>query len=82
TLPEEHFREYRGSMDNEESKELSREAKTQIKIEKRMHYKSIRSKPKGKKPSQMDSSAAKIDKIAPWKQPGWAEQEQFYDGDY
>ncbi|KAG0004226.1 hypothetical protein BGZ80_010101 [Entomortierella chlamydospora] len=82
TLPEEHFREYRGSMDNEESKELSREAKTQIKIEKRMHYKSIRSKPKGKKPSQMDSSAAKIDKIAPWKQPGWAEQEQFYDEDY
>ncbi|KAF8979738.1 hypothetical protein BGZ46_005110 [Entomortierella lignicola] len=74
TLPEEHFREYQGGPGNTE--ELSREAKIQLKLDKRMYYKSIRSKPKGKKPGQLDSSAARLDKIAPWKQPGWAEQEQ------
>ncbi|KAF9115638.1 hypothetical protein BGX27_007065 [Mortierella sp. AM989] len=83
TLPQEHFREFQGnSNDSDESKELSREAKTQIKVDKRMYYKSIRAKPKGKKPGQMDSSAAKIEKIQLWKQSEWAEQEQLYIDDY
>ncbi|KAG0355215.1 hypothetical protein BC939DRAFT_158543 [Gamsiella multidivaricata] len=87
-LPEEHFREYRnGSInddndENDKDKPLSREAKTQAKLEKRMYYKSIRSKPKGKKAGQLDSAAAKVEKIAPWRQPEWSEQDQLEAGDY
>ena len=54
---------------------MSREAKTQAKVEKRMYYKSIRSKPKGKKAGQMDSAAAKLDKLSSWRQPEWSEQD-------
>ncbi|KAI1304666.1 hypothetical protein EDD11_005066 [Mortierella claussenii] len=84
-LPQEHFRDYQGgsSKDQEdENKALSREAKTQAKIEKRMYYKSIRSKPKGKKAGQMDSPAAKVDKVAPWRQPEWSEQDRLDAEDY
>ncbi|KAG0213069.1 hypothetical protein BGX28_005090 [Mortierella sp. GBA30] len=81
-LPEEHLKEYSADKDDESNKEMSREAKTQAKIEKRIYYKSIRSKPKGKKAGQLDSSAAKLEKIAPWRQPEWSEQDQAESGDY
>lgn len=60
------------------SKEEAREAKTQTKIEKRAYYKSIRSKPKGKKAGHGDASAAKMD-ATPWRQPEWKENEGEYD---
>ncbi|KAG0250711.1 hypothetical protein BG011_008146 [Mortierella polycephala] len=86
-LPDTHLKEYRSRVTDEHDengapKELSREAKTQAKIEKRIYYKSIRSKPKGKKAGQMDSPAAKLEKIAPWRQPEWSEQDQAESGDY
>ena len=59
------------------NKPLSREAKTQLKMDQRMYYKSIRSKPKGKKAGQMDSAASKVDKIAPWRQSEWSEMDQY-----
>ncbi|KAF9082202.1 hypothetical protein BGX23_012709 [Mortierella sp. AD031] len=76
-LAQDHYRdeEYKDES-NGGNKELSREAKTQLKVEKRMYYKSIRSKPKGKKAGQMDSAAAKLEKIPPWRTPEWTEQDQ------
>ncbi|KAF9549288.1 hypothetical protein EC957_004202 [Mortierella hygrophila] len=75
-LPLEYYKDddYRDA-DNGD-KALSREARTQAKLDKRMYYKSIRSKPKGKKAGQMDSAAAKIDKISSWRQPEWTQQDQ------
>ncbi|KAG0284197.1 hypothetical protein BGZ96_011442 [Linnemannia gamsii] len=75
-LPLEHYRDddYKDADGGE--KVLSREARTQAKLDKRMYYKSIRSKPKGKKAGQMESAAAKIDKIASWRQPEWTQQDQ------
>ncbi|KAG0000243.1 hypothetical protein BGZ65_004533 [Modicella reniformis] len=87
SLTLEHHKEYRGDKNDDEennnknNKGLSREAKTQVKVEKRMYYKSIRSKPKGKKAGQMESAAAKIDKISPWRQAEWSE-DQLGDNDY
>ncbi|KAF9196801.1 hypothetical protein BGZ50_007046 [Haplosporangium sp. Z 11] len=86
-LPDVHLKEYRSGVtdkhdENGAPKELSREAKTQAKIEKRIYYKSIRSKPKGKKAGQLDSSAAKLERIAPWRQPEWSELDQAEGGDY
>ncbi|KAF9383495.1 hypothetical protein CPC16_008891 [Podila verticillata] len=62
---------------NNLSKEEAREAKTQTKIEKRAYYKSIRSKPKGKKAGHGDASA-KVD-ATPWREPEWKENEGEYD---
>ncbi|KAG0303640.1 hypothetical protein BGZ99_002628 [Dissophora globulifera] len=76
-LAQEHFKEYDGRSSEQDddgngaSKELSREAKTQAKIDKRMYYKSIRSKPKGKKAGQMDTTT-RLDKAADWRQPEWS----------
>ncbi|KAF9126558.1 hypothetical protein BGW39_006549 [Mortierella sp. 14UC] len=74
-LPLEHYREDNYKDEDNANKVLSREARTQAKVEKRMYYKSIRSKPKGKKAGQMDTAAAKIDKIASWRQPEWSQQD-------
>ncbi|KAG9321434.1 hypothetical protein KVV02_004373 [Mortierella alpina] len=83
SLPQEHLKEYSAAdKDHDSDKEMSREAKTQAKVEKRMFYKSIRSKPKGKKAGQLDSSAAKLEKISPWRQPEWSEQDQVESGDF
>ncbi|KAG0353098.1 hypothetical protein BG005_007532 [Podila minutissima] len=60
------------------SKEEAREAKTQNKIEKRAYYKSIRSKPKGKKAGQM-AAGGKSESMVPWRQPEWDGQEGVYD---
>ncbi|KAF9896560.1 hypothetical protein BX616_007206 [Lobosporangium transversale] len=83
-LSEDHYREYQGGSSDDNTtanKEMSREAKTQAKIEKRMYYKMIRAKPKGKKAGQLDSAAAKADRMLSWKQqPEWSEQDQL--GDY
>ncbi|KAG0273023.1 hypothetical protein BGZ95_011178 [Linnemannia exigua] len=75
-LPLEHYKVDDYKDEDNDNKELSREARTQAKVEKRMYYKSIRSKPKGKKAGQMESAAAKIDKIASWRQPEWSQQDQ------
>lgn len=64
------------------SKEEAREAKTQTKIEKRAYYKSIRSKPKGKKAGQADSAGAKIEAVAPWREPEWNEDQEGVYEDY
>ncbi|KAF9584638.1 hypothetical protein BGW38_005761 [Lunasporangiospora selenospora] len=79
SLASEHLKEYRkdngaqhGNEENVSVKE-SREAKTQAKVEARAYYKMIRSKPKGKKPGQVDSPAAKLDKIAHWREPEWVD---------
>ncbi|KAF9931133.1 hypothetical protein FBU30_010753 [Linnemannia zychae] len=64
------------------NKELTREAKIQAKLDKRMYYKSIRSKPKGKKGGQMESAAAKIDKIASWRVPEWSPQDATVGDEY
>ncbi|KAF9274595.1 hypothetical protein BGZ68_000519, partial [Mortierella alpina] len=83
SLPQEHLKEYSAAdTDHDSNKEMTREAKTQAKIEKRMFYKSIRSKPKGKKAGQLDSAAAKLEKISPWRQPEWSEQDQVESGDF
>lgn len=75
-LPQEHISDFRAEDMAEAEQKGSREAKTLAKIEKRLYYKSIRSKPKGKKAGQLDSGSAKVDKIAPWRQPEWvADQE-------
>jgi hypothetical protein len=75
-LPLEHYRDDDYKDPDNGEKVLSREARTQAKLDKRMYYKSIRSKPKGKKAGQMESAAAKIDKIASWRQPEWTQQDQ------
>lgn len=75
-LPLEHYRDDDYKDADNGDKVLSREARTQAKLDKRMYYKSIRSKPKGKKAGQMDSAAAKIDKISSWRQPEWTPQDQ------
>ncbi|KAF9354533.1 hypothetical protein BGX34_010960 [Mortierella sp. NVP85] len=78
SLAAEHHKEFRSKDDVEKmNKPLSREAKTQLKMDQRMYYKSIRSKPKGKKAGQMDSAASKVDKIAPWRQSEWSEMDQY-----
>ncbi|KAF9948868.1 hypothetical protein BGZ70_002023 [Mortierella alpina] len=83
SLPQEHLKKYSAAdRDNDGNKEMSREAKTQAKVEKRMFYKSIRSKPKGKKAGQLDSSAAKLEKISPWRQPEWSQQDQLESGEF
>ncbi|KAG0021516.1 hypothetical protein BGZ81_008893 [Podila clonocystis] len=64
------------------SKQEAREIKTQTKIEKRAYYKSIRSKPKGKKAGQADSAGAKIEVVAPWRQPEWNEDQDGVYEDY
>ncbi|KAF9285720.1 hypothetical protein BGZ88_009440 [Linnemannia elongata] len=81
-LPLEHYRDddYKDAENGD--KVLSREARTQAKLDKRMYYKSIRSKPKGKKAGQMDSAAAKIDKISSWRQPEWTQQDQVVVDEY
>ncbi|KAG0052164.1 hypothetical protein BGZ83_002937 [Gryganskiella cystojenkinii] len=75
-LPQEHINDFRAADKLEAEQRNSREAKTQAKIDKRMYYKSIRSKPKGKKAGQLDSPSAKLDKIASWRQPEWSQDQQ------
>jgi len=81
-LPQEHIRDFRAEDMAEAERKGSREAKTQAKIEKRLYYKSIRSKPRGKKGSQIDSASAKLEKIAPWRQPEWVADQQDSAGFY
>ncbi|KAF9127068.1 hypothetical protein BG015_004602 [Linnemannia schmuckeri] len=81
-LPLEHYRNDAYKDADNGDKVLSREARTQAKLDKRMYYKSIRSKPKGKKARQMDSAAAKIDKISSWRQPEWTPQDQLAADEY
>jgi hypothetical protein len=84
SLAAEHHKEYHGnsSEDGDKNKPLSREAKTQIKMEKRVYYKSIRSKPKGKKAGEMNSASAKIDKISPWRHSEWDATDGVEGSDY
>ncbi|KAG0240767.1 hypothetical protein B0O80DRAFT_449579 [Mortierella sp. GBAus27b] len=86
SLAVEHHKEYHGNSsdkeDGDKNKPLSREAKTQIKMEKRVYYKSIRSKPKGKKAGEMNSASAKIDKVSPWRHSEWDQTDGLEGSDY
>lgn len=79
SLSEDHLRDTSPTQDTSNlSKQEAREAKTQNKIEKRAYYKSIRSKPKGKRAGHGDASTAKVD-ATPWREPEWKENEGEYD---
>ncbi|KAF9430224.1 hypothetical protein BGZ94_007844 [Podila epigama] len=75
SLAEEHLKEFHKDKEAEAPKAMSkqetREAQIQTKLDKRMYYKSIRSKPKGKKAGQIDPNSAKIDHGAQWSTPEW-----------
>ncbi|GJJ76758.1 hypothetical protein EMPS_09117 [Entomortierella parvispora] len=75
-LPQEHISDFRAEDKAEAERKDTREARTQAKIEKRMYYKMIRSKPKGKKAGQMDSASAKLNNTVPWRQPEWSADQQ------
>ncbi|KAG0334189.1 hypothetical protein BG004_000526 [Podila humilis] len=83
SLASEHLRDTNPSQATESmSQEEARQVKTQTKIDKRIYYKSIRSKPKGKKAGQQDSGAAKIDSAVHWRQPEWTEHHDDDDEGY